>query len=192
MAEAAAEGILTTVVLVAANEIALAFGCKQKLDTPHQTVDLNCSKLRDAERQKGTEAVILWLKHPKQVVGEADDVLDKVHYEMLRSEVKKPDRIARKVPSLPSLKKFSFRREIGHKVENISKKLLQFNKQANLLGLQNEQFARVPDCLYRETNPYLDEFEVVRREDDEKLTIVLIVGMGGIGKISLVKSIYNN
>ncbi|CAH1429419.1 unnamed protein product [Lactuca virosa] len=209
MAEAlvmAAEGILTKVVLVAANEISLALGYKKKLDTLHQTVDLICAKLRDAERQKGTEAVIVWLKHLKQVVGEADDVLDEVHYEMLRSEIKKTDRIARKVLSLPSLKKLSFRREISHKIENISKKLLQINKQANLLGLQNEQFTYVPDTLYRETDPYLDEFQVVGREDDElhiiqlltqprkeeRLTIVPIVGMGGIGKTSLAKSIYNN
>nr|KAJ0220470.1 hypothetical protein LSAT_V11C200053380 [Lactuca sativa] len=206
MAEAAAACILTEVVLVAANDIALASGYKKKLDTLHQTVDLICAKLRDAERQKGTEAMIVWLKHLKQVVDEADDVLDEVHFEMLRSEVKKPDRIARKVPSLPSLKNFSFRREIGRKIENITKKLLPFNKQANFLGLQNEQFARFPDCVYRETNPYIDEFEVVGRDDDElyiiqlltqptteeKLTIVPIVGMGGIGKISLAKSIYNN
>ncbi|KAL4579008.1 hypothetical protein LXL04_015143 [Taraxacum kok-saghyz] len=209
MAEAlviAAECILTKVVSIAANEIALALGYKKKLETLHEIVDLICAKLRDAERQKETEAVTVWMKHLKHAVGEADDVLDEVHYEMLRSEVNKRDRIARKVPSLPSLKKFSFRREIGHQIENISKKLLQINKQASLLGLQNAHFASVPDCINRETDPYLDEFEVVGREDDElhiiqlltqpredeKLTIVRIVGMGGIGKTTLAKSIYND
>ncbi|CAH1435914.1 unnamed protein product [Lactuca virosa] len=165
------------------------------------------AKLQDAEIQKGKKhGVMEWLKQLKDVVGEADDVVDEVHYEMLRREVKNRDRVAIKVPSLPSLKKLFFRSEMGHKIKNINEKLSQINKQANELGLQNEQPGpAVRDRPYPETDPNLGEFKVVGREDDEeriihlltesrkeeKLTIVPIVGMGGMGKTTLAKSVYN-
>lgn len=210
MAEAlvtiAAEGILKKVLSIAANEIVIAWGYEEKLTALHELLDLIRAKLRDAERQMGTEAVMVWLKQLKDVVGEADDVLDEVQYEMLRREVKKRDWMARKVPSLPSLKKFSFRREISHKIENVSKKLFEINKRANDLRLQNEQCIPVTDSLCRETDPYLDEFKIIGRANDElriiqlltqsrkeeTLKIVPIVGMGGIGKTTLAKSVYNN
>ncbi|KAL7614516.1 hypothetical protein Lser_V15G05595 [Lactuca serriola] len=203
----AAEGILKKVLSIAAGELAIAWGYEEKLTNLHKTLDLIRAKLRDAERQKGTEAVMVWLKQLKDVVGEADDVLDEVHYEMLRRQIKKRDQMARMVPSLPSLKKLSFRWEIGHKIETINKTLLEIYTQANGLGLQNVQpVDPVPDRLYRETIPHPEEFKVVGRDDDvlriiqlltqprieEKLTIVPIVGMGGIGKTALAKLVYND
>ncbi|CAI9266125.1 unnamed protein product [Lactuca saligna] len=212
MAEAlvtiAADGILKKVLSIAAGELAIAWGYEEKLTSLHRTLDLIRAKLHDAEGKKETEAVMVWLKQLKVVVGEADDVLDEVHYEMLRRQIKKRDQVARKVPSLPSLKKLSFRWEMGHKIKNINEMLLKINTEANSLGLQNEQYpvGPVPDRLYRETIPHPEEFKIVGRDDDvlhiidlltkprteEKLTIVPIVGMGGIGKTALAKSVYND
>ncbi|CAH1435961.1 unnamed protein product [Lactuca virosa] len=42
-----------------------------------------------------------WLKQLKDVVGEADDVMDEVHYEMLRREVKNRDQPGPVVPYRP-------------------------------------------------------------------------------------------
>ncbi|CAH1435907.1 unnamed protein product [Lactuca virosa] len=212
MAEAlvtiAAEGILKKVLSIAAGELAIAWGYKEKLTSLHRTLDLIHAKLRDAERKKESEVVMVWLKQLKDVVGEADDVLDEVDYEMLRRQIKKQDRMARKVVCLPSLKRFSFRYKIGHKIQNIHEKLLKINTEANSLGLQNEHPAGpVLDRLYwRETVPNQEEFKIVGRDDDklhvielltqsrkeEKLSIVPIVGMGGIGKTALAKSVYND
>ncbi|CAH1435918.1 unnamed protein product [Lactuca virosa] len=204
----AAEAILKKVASIAANEIALAWGYKEKLYTLEGTLKLIRAKLQDAENQKGQKhGVIEWLKQLKDVVGEADDVVDEVHYEMLRREVKNRDRVAIKVPSFPSLKKLFFRSEMGHKIKNINEKLSQINKEANELGLQNEQPGPVVQYRpYPETDPNLGELRVVGREDDEeriihlltesrkeeKLTIVPIVGMDGMGKTTLAKSVYNN
>ncbi|CAI9270931.1 unnamed protein product [Lactuca saligna] len=204
----AAEAILKKLASIAVNEVALAWGYKEKLYTLEGTLKMIRAKLQDAENQKGQKhSVMEWLKQLKEVVAEADDVVDEVHYEMLRREVKKRDRVAIKVPSLPSLKKLFFRSEMGHKIKNINEKLSQINKQANELGLQNEQPGPVVQYRpYLETDPNLGEFKIVGREDDEeriihlltesrkeeKLTIVPIVGMGGMGKTTLAKSVYNN
>ncbi|PWA71780.1 hypothetical protein CTI12_AA277270 [Artemisia annua] len=116
----------------------------------------------------GSEVVTVWLKQLKTVVSEADDLLDEVQYEVLRRE------------------------------------LSEINKQALELGHQIEQQGPIPNSLRKETHSYLDEFKIVGRENnelqiielltesrkEEKLTIV--VGMGGIWKTTLAKSVYNN
>ncbi|CAI9270938.1 unnamed protein product [Lactuca saligna] len=127
---------------------------------------------------------------------------------MLRRQIKKQDQITRKVMCLPSLKRFSFRYKIGHKIQNINEKLLKINTEADSLGLQDEHPAGpVLDHLYwRETVPNQEEFKIVGRDNDklhiielltqsrkeEKLSIVPIVGMGEIGKTTLAKSVYND
>ncbi|PWA53835.1 disease resistance RPP13-like protein 1 [Artemisia annua] len=202
----AAEVILEKAFSLAANEFAIARGFTDSLKNLHNKLEMIRAKLRDAERQKGSEAVTVWLKQLKTVMSEADDLLDEVEYEVLRREVKKRDHTTRKIRCRPSLKKFSFRREMGHKIENIITKLSEINKHALELGLQVEQQIPIPNSLRNETHSYLDEFKIVGRENDklqiielltestkeEKLTIIPVVGMGGIGKTTLAKSVYNN
>ncbi|PWA60359.1 Cc-nbs-lrr resistance protein [Artemisia annua] len=203
---AAANVILEKAFSLAGNEIAIAWGYRESLTRLHGNLEMIRAKLQDAEKRNGTEAVTVWMKQLRDVVSEADDLLDEVQYEVLRHEVMKRNHATRKIRCLPNLKKFSLHREMGHKIENIDKKLLEINKQALDLGLQNEPQGPVPKSLHEETDSNLEEFKIVGRKKDErhivelltgskkedKLTIVPVVGMGGIGKTTLAKLVYNN
>ncbi|GKD89289.1 CC-NBS-LRR resistance protein, partial [Tanacetum coccineum] len=200
----AAEAILKKAFSLAANEFAIAWGFKESLTSLHDKLEIIRAMIRDAERQKGnsTEGVMAWLTQLKDVVSEADDLLDEVEYEMLRRKVKKRDHTTRKIQCLPNLKKFSFRREMGHKIENINAKLSDVNKRAELLKLQKELQGSDPKSPPKQTYS-LGKFNIVGREKDElhivkllteskeekKPTIVPLVGMGGIGKTALAKSV---
>ncbi|PWA38860.1 disease resistance protein RGA3 [Artemisia annua] len=145
------------------------------------------AKLSDAEGKKSTCVMMEWLKQLKSIVDEADDVLDEFHYEMLRREVKKryQGNKARKILCFLNLKKFSFGRDMGHKIENINKELSQIYKRAQNLQLQDEKVEPAGSSYRLGTVPYLDEFKIVGRENDE-------LRMGGTGKTTLAKSVYNN
>ncbi|GKF33642.1 CC-NBS-LRR resistance protein [Tanacetum coccineum] len=88
---AATEGILKKALYIAANEFAIAWGYGDSLTCLHGKLEMIQAKLQDAERQNGTEAVKVWMKQLRDVVTEADDMLDEVQYEVLRHEVKKRD-----------------------------------------------------------------------------------------------------
>ncbi|KAL7612618.1 hypothetical protein Lser_V15G05181 [Lactuca serriola] len=205
----AAEGIHKKVGCIAANEIALAWGFKKKLDTLEHTLKIICAKLRDIDNEKGqNHGVMVWLTLLKHLVGEADDMLDDLHYEILRNEVITRDQTRMiDFKSLLSLKTFSTRREIGHKIENITNKFCEMIEHGNKLGLQNRHPRLVLDGVYQEeTDWYLQKFKIVGRKNDElhiiqlltqarkeeKITIVPIVGIDGIGKTTLAKMVYHN
>ncbi|CDP19444.1 unnamed protein product [Coffea canephora] len=191
-----------------ANErIGKLFQFKEDLETLRGSVAMVQAVLADAEeKQTHDQAVQLWLRRLEVVAFDAENLLDELNYEVLRRQ------LVGKVRSfiLSSDINIAFRRRMASKIRDINKKLNTINREANDFGLirfQRASFypsttARV--TLNRETDSIAGHSVVGRAKDETRLVEILlslsknavsvipILGMGGLGKTTLAQSVYNN
>ncbi|XP_040368617.1 disease resistance protein RGA2-like isoform X1 [Rosa chinensis] len=207
-----AQELLTKVASRAAEEFHLVWGFNGEIAKLRESVLMLEAVLRDAEhpRQDQGEAVKLWVKKLGDIAQHADDVLDDYGYELLRRQVQ----LRNKVQDFFSLSNpIFFRVKMAHKIKKINTSLEDLGKRATAIGL----FARLSldattshdISIDRETYSILkqDENNVIGRDDvvadiiqaltksnhnrESDLSVLAIVGMGGLGKTTLAKSIYH-
>ncbi|CAD6264876.1 unnamed protein product [Miscanthus lutarioriparius] len=139
------------------------------------------SLLADAEAKAEAEneagrAVKAWMKELRAAAYQADDVLDDFQYEALRRE--------------------------ALSLRSTTSKVLDYFTSRNPL---REPVA--PQTLYRQTHSALDESaDILGRDDDKEVVVKMlldqqdernvqvlpIIGMGGLGKTTLAKMVYND
>ncbi|KAM7474142.1 hypothetical protein LguiB_021385 [Lonicera macranthoides] len=204
------EGVSKKVVSLIGEEIGLLWGFKQELTRLDESLTMIRAVLDDAEaRQVQDKAVKLWMMRLKGVANEAENALDEFAYEILRRKVEIKNQMTRKVLSFFSLfNPIAFRHKMAHKIKKINTSLEKINKDANDFGLQRRAADAVslPVLFSRETDSFLDNSGVVGRENEaleivkvlidpgnqEVLSVIPIVGIGGLGKTTLAKLIYND
>nr|KYP60490.1 Putative disease resistance RPP13-like protein 1 [Cajanus cajan] len=162
--------------------------------------------LNDAEEKQITDlAVRAWLDELKDAVLDAEDLLDEINTDSLRSKVEGESKtLTTRVRSLLSSPFNQFYSSINSKLEAISTRLEHFVKHKDILGLQSVS-RRVSS---RTVTDSLVESVVVAREDDKEkllrmllsdedgknnhIEVLTILGMGGLGKTTLAQCLYNN
>ncbi|XP_030940104.1 putative disease resistance protein RGA4 [Quercus lobata] len=204
-----AKGILGNLIPLVTEQIGLAWGFKDELTRLRDSVEMIQAVLADAERrQVGEERVKLWLQRLKDVAYDADDVLDELAYELLRRKVEIRNQMKRKVCFFFSFSNpIAFRFKMANKVKTIAGSLKRINDEANGFGLIRAESinANLDTIPNRETNCFIDNSEVVGREHrvseivqlvtntaSQKLSVIPIVGMAGLGKTTLAKLVYND
>nr|XP_027081639.1 putative disease resistance protein RGA3 [Coffea arabica]XP_027081640.1 putative disease resistance protein RGA3 [Coffea arabica]XP_027081641.1 putative disease resistance protein RGA3 [Coffea arabica]XP_027081642.1 putative disease resistance protein RGA3 [Coffea arabica] len=200
---------------LASDRIGMLVGFEEDLASMTRSLRLIKAFLTDAEeRQHNQEtAVQEWLKSLEEVAYDADNVLDELHYESLRHQVESRNRHKQKVCCFFSFSNINlaFRWRMASKVRDIKVKLNGIYQDAHGLGLVSRPVltATLPaapaagDTRNRQTDSVVapmvgradDESKIVKMllSPSEKVVSVLpIIGMGGLGKTTLAKSIYNN
>ncbi|XP_057781718.1 disease resistance protein RGA2-like [Salvia miltiorrhiza] len=170
-------------------------------------LDMIKNFLYDAEMRSITsKAVKSWLKKLEDVAFDADNVLDELNYHILTKQIK-PKKT--KVPSCFScFNHISRSRNMALKIKEINENLESINKEAADLGLKGE-LANEPTLVIAtlETNSFTVDPIFVGRDDvaseivemltnsittDERAVSILpIVGMGGLGKTTLTRKVFN-
>ncbi|KAM5552157.1 hypothetical protein ABKV19_026826, partial [Rosa sericea] len=211
-----ARELLRKVASLAAQEFDLVWGFNGEITKLRDWVPMLEAVLLDAEhpRQDQGDAVKLWVKKLEDIAQHADDVLDDYGYELLRCKVQLRNQMKKKVHNFFSLSNpIFFRVKMAHKIKKINTSLDELNKKASAIGLV-ARLSLDPTTSHgisidRETYSILkqDENNIIGRDDvvadivqaltksnqnlESDLSVLAIVGMGGLGKTTLAKSIYH-
>jgi Leucine-rich repeat (LRR) protein len=182
----------------------LSDGLLKKLKTTFLTLN---AVFEDAEELQVMKPVVKeWLDELKDAIYDAEDVLDEVATEALRSELDAEfQTTASKVRKSISAFHNSFAKEIETKIKEVLERLETLAKQKDVIGLREgvggKSFERLP------TTSLVEEYDICGRNSEKEeiinlllsndatsneMGVIAIFGMGGIGKTTLAQLVYNN
>ncbi|KAL7159781.1 hypothetical protein ABFS83_01G050700 [Erythranthe nasuta] len=205
MAEAFLQIVLENLSSLIQGEIGLIMGVDEEMNNLFSTLTTIQSVLEDAEmKQLQSRAIQNWLLKLNNLTYEIDDILDECATELSKLEHKNSK------SSRYSLKKILFRHKIGRRMKQVTERLDAVAAERAKFHLREIALERpIEFSATRETGSILNESHHIygREKDAEKVVDILvnqvvndnqeisvmpIVGVGGLGKTTLAQLVYND
>jgi hypothetical protein len=204
-----ANGIIGKLGNLALQEILLIWGVKDEIRKFMETVSTIRAVLLDAEAKQHNNEVKVWLERLKDAMFDADDLLDDISTEALRREVMTRNKNkAKEVRNFFSTSnQLAYGLKMGHKVKAMRERLDEIAVDKNKFHLEERSEERQVRFKAREqTYSVVRADDVIGREDDkepiigsllnpnveEDVSILPIVGIGGLGKTTLAQLVFND
>ncbi|XP_048138555.1 putative disease resistance protein RGA3 [Rhodamnia argentea] len=195
---------------LAIQEAVAIYGVEGQISELRETLTAIKAVLSDAEEQQTKKhGLQVWLDQLQDVLYDAEDVLDELECEALRKKViSRYGGIKEKVYRFLSLSNpLIFRVKISHKIKAIQERLSRISAdkdQFDLFRSDDNSEAHMP--LREITDPFVRKSNIVGRDsdkemiiemllpsvDDKNISVIPIVGIGGLGKTTLAKVVYND
>ncbi|XP_044479412.1 putative disease resistance protein RGA1 [Mangifera indica] len=204
-----AEKLLAKLITLASDEVSLAFGVKNDVEKLADTLNTIKVVLLDAEeKQNHNPKLRVWLEKLKEVCYDAEDVLDEIEVENLHNQVVNRQSITKKVCHFcSSSNPIVFRFTLGHKIKEINKRLAKIAADKNDFNLTEKIDSNHVVDWDRETHCFVRNSDVIGRDEEKKMiierllqpsyghenvSVISIVGIGGLGKTTLAKWVYED
>ncbi|XWS57361.1 hypothetical protein CRYUN_Cryun09bG0168000 [Craigia yunnanensis] len=214
MAESFAFNIVNNVLVKlttdAYREISRAWGVQSDFQRLNDFLTTVKDVLLDAEeKQANNNQLRNWLQNLKDACYDAKDVLDEFEIEALRKEVLKQRSIGSKVGNFFSCSNpLAFRFRMAHKIKKVAERFGEIAALKNNFHLTERHNGNSHAVrLDRETHSFVQAADIIGRDEDkekivttlmqdptdeEDVSVLPIVGIGGLGKTALAKLVYND
>ncbi|KAL3749337.1 hypothetical protein ACJRO7_010445 [Eucalyptus globulus] len=202
--------ILANLIIQALEKVGNLGGVKRELQVLESTVTMLHSVLDDAEEQQHQSSQIKdWVEKLKEAFYDLQDVLEEFNIEAMRRELRGDNQMIKVVRTFfASSNQLAFEQKMSRKIREVRERLKAIEAEKNFLldkGPMNSQAER-GRRKREETHSFICEEDIIGRGNDKKnvtkllldmevkenVSILPIVGIGGLGKTALAKIVYND